>query len=132
MKYKSKTVEERFSYLHPKLKEILAEMDAYCLEHGVDFTLTETVTLPSEDAALGRKSDTHVSRRAADLRTRDWKDDFLRMFMAVMEHDFGHVGAINSQGKRQLLVYHDSGHGPHIHCQLSRDYWLPPIEGEEK
>jgi hypothetical protein len=57
-----------------------------------------------------------------DIRTRDWPEEFRELFIAEFSAKYGNMGAFSKDGKRNLLVYHDSGHGAHIHCQLDSKY----------
>ena len=122
MEFKTEKVKERFTDLHPRLQGICLEMAEYCRVNGMPFVLTETATTFEEDKALGRKSVTHSEGRAVDIRTRDWILPDRQVFMVHFNGRYGNLGALNSLGDRNLLVYHDSGHGAHIHCQLDTTF----------
>lgn len=133
MNFKNKTVESRFKDLHPTLQALCKYMDSYVRENELDFTLTETCTTPDEDKALNRVSDSHSTRRAVDIRTKDWPEWFREKFIKHFTEKFGEIGAVNAEGESRLLVYHDSGFGPHIHCQLERSrYSLPVVANFEE
>lgn len=118
IEFKTEKAQERFSEINPTLQAICHEMDEFCKRRGKPFVLTETLTTAEEDKALGRVSISHQEGRAVDIRTRDWPEEFRELFIAHFSGIYGSLGAISKDGKRNLLVYHDSGHGAHIHAQL--------------
>jgi hypothetical protein len=120
--FKNETVESRFGAINATLRSICLEMAEHCRQRGETFMLTETLTTPEEDKALGRVSASHQEGRAVDIRTIGWPAEFIELFIAEFSSRFGSMGAITKDGKRKLLVYHDSGHGAHIHCQLDSKY----------
>jgi hypothetical protein len=120
--FKDSKVKERFDLLHPELKSIALEMHFYCAVNVMPFVLTETATSPEEDALLQRKSKSHSESRAIDIRTRDWPDWFRLKFIAEFTTRYGDIGAISNTGQRNFLVYHNSGHGDHIHAQLDTTF----------
>lgn len=123
--FKSETAAERFEYLHPFLQEMLFEMIQWLSDRNIHGVITETVTTPEEDAALGRKSVSHQEGRASDLRTRDWPRNTVKEFLDHFNEKYLKHGATRaSNGQLALLVFHDSGHGEHIHIQLARSYAL--------
>jgi hypothetical protein len=97
-------------------------MADFCDKRGKDFILTDTMTSEAEDRALNRVSDSHNQGRAVDIRTTVWDKQFIDLFISSMIDKFGNLGAYSGDGARKLLVYHDSGHGKHIHCQLDTRY----------
>jgi hypothetical protein len=122
MKFKTEQVEKRFSNIHLTLVAMCRAMDEYCDLHGMEFMLTETRTTPEEDKALGRVSTSHAEGRAVDIRTKDWPEAFRTRFIETFTIRFGGMGAYSKDGKRNFLVYHDSGHGAHIHAQLDKTF----------
>jgi hypothetical protein len=122
IRFKSEVVKDRFFGVNATLRGVCVEMAEYCSRRGEAFTLTEALTTPEEDKALGRVSLSHQEGRAVDIRTTNWPTSFRELFMAEFSSRFGSLGAITKDGKRKLLVYHDSGHGAHIHCQLDSKY----------
>jgi hypothetical protein len=123
IKYKTKQVEERASGISKVLFSILIEMGYFCKARGHDFVVTATLSTPEEDQKLGRKSASHREGRAADIRTRDWPEAFLKTFIEEFEGKFGDYGAVSaSDGKRRFLIDKSKTTSPHIHAQLSRDY----------
>ncbi len=128
MKFKDSVVEERFQYLHPLLQTILKQMDDFAkAKYGIELTLTATCSTSDEDRALGRKSDTHRTRRASDVRTRDLPESLIAELCAVFRKKYGNLGAkLNNQA--QLIVYRPHGTGPHLHIQLNRKYAQPEMK----
>lgn len=122
MKYKSDEVKEGYDKIHPLLKEILLQADAWLKQRGHEMTLTETISNPKRDKELGRVSVSHSEYRAVDIRTNDFKKPLLVEFIAWINTKYVSFGAISlSTKKRVFAVYHDNGNGEHIHCQLGKD-----------
>lgn len=120
--FKGSKEKERFDLLHPRMKELCEEMAFYCATNEMPFVLTETVTTDEEDKALKRVSDSHRSHRAVDIRTREWPSEFREKFIKYFSEKYADIAATNSAGEKRLMVYHDSGFGEHIHCQLNREF----------
>ena len=93
-------------------------MNAYCDRYGIPFVITATVSTLEEDKALGRKSRTHREARAFDLRSTVFTEIEREEFMKHFEHKYQTAAAITSNGKRSLIVHHNSGHGDHFHIQI--------------
>lgn len=94
--------------------------------YGIELTLTATVSTGEEDKALGRISDTHRTRRAFDIRTKNLPDAFIAELIAYLSKKYGKYGAVVS-ALPKLVVSKDHGSGPHLHIQLSRKYALSPL-----
>lgn len=63
---------EMLTGLHPLLLMIFFDLVAYAqMQHGVDLTVTATLSTKEEDILLGRKSSSHREARALDIRTLD-------------------------------------------------------------
>ncbi len=121
--FKTQANFDGFFLMHPMAQEIAAYMIQQALAYDVAIpTITETKTSGEVDKALGRVSRSHEDGRAWDFRT--WNMDTWQR-EEIMKHTidkYGHLGAFNSAGVRCLLVYHNSGHGDHIHCQLDGSF----------
>jgi hypothetical protein len=125
MKFKTPEVEERFKDLHPMAQKIATEMDEWSVKNfNVELTLTTTCSTKAEDKLLNRVSDTHRTRRAWDIRTKDLSEDHISQLCAYFRKLYNKYGAV-ANGQRQLIVYRPHGSGPHLHCQLDRTYYLP-------
>lgn len=121
--FKSDRAFNRCLYLHPIALLILWDMWAYCFEHNLEFKVTETVTTLEEDMDLGRLSSTHRSARAFDLRNRSWSLWDIKRFENHFKDKYNEkYGAIDSNGKRRLIVSVKHGSGPHFHVQIDRKY----------
>lgn len=130
MKFKTDTVKDRFYLLHPMAVKIAMEMDQYAQEkYNIELTITSSVTTPQEDKELNRVSDTHRTRRAWDIRTKDLPDSLIAELCSVFRKKYGKLGAV-SNGQANLIVYRPHGTGPHLHCQLNRKHSLPIFQGE--
>jgi hypothetical protein len=130
MKFKSKLVEERFSYLHPKLKEIVVEMAQWLGSHyGINLVVTCSASTLSEDQDEGREHAGHRERRACDIRANDWEPAVVLAFETQFENKFRDFAATGVKtGRKNLVEFHGEGANYHAHIQLSMVYALPPIE----
>lgn len=120
--FKTERAMEGFNKLVPQLQELCEAMWFFCAENEQPFMITETVTTDEEDKALKRVSDSHRSHRAVDIRTRGWPSEFREKFIKYFSEKYADIAATNSAGEKRLMVYHDSGFGEHIHCQLNREF----------
>lgn len=112
-----------FSKMHPKTQEVAEFAIKQALNMGVENpVITETKTTGAQDKALGRVSQSHEQGRAFDLRTWNMNESQLSVLNALLLREYGHIGAWTKLGPRQLVVYHDSGHGAHMHIQLDRSF----------
>lgn len=122
MKYANDVVADRFSQMLPRTQELAIEMDTWSqTNYGIELTLTETATTWAEDKALNRKSDTHRTGRAFDIRTRDLPESFIAEFCAHFRKKYPTLGAIKD-GQYQLIVWKPHGSGPHLHVQIKRNF----------
>jgi hypothetical protein len=109
--------------LHPLLVDVMADMYTWAVDNELPFVITETVTTAQEDAKLGRTSASHRECRAFDLSSRDWKHDQIVEFVKHFNFKYSDIAAISKFAPvATLVVYHDSGHGPHFHVQIHAKY----------
>lgn len=127
MKFKDDVIENRFEDMAVLAKAIATDMDKWSQEnHGIELTITATTSTSQEDKELGRLSDTHRTRRAWDIRTRDLEEDFLKELIDYTNKKYGKYGAVVSAFPR-LIVDKSKTSSPHLHCQLSRKYALKEL-----
>lgn len=123
IKYKTPEIEAAAKDLDKKLFAILVEMGWFCASRNLDFVLTETVTTKEHDRKLGRVSNSHNEKRAVDVRTRDWPEQFTKTFVADFEKKYGHLGSKSlSDGKRRFIVDKSKTTQPHLHIQLGAEF----------
>jgi len=123
--FKTEKVYKGFFEMHFKAQEVCLYMIEEAKKLGVKAPMvTETVTNGQEDKALGRVSQSHSTKRAWDFRTWNMTTYQREELMKRTRAKYGHLGAFNKAGVRCLLVYHNSGHGDHIHCQLDSTFAL--------
>lgn len=118
MKFKHKEDMELFFKLHPYLILILSDMNLYCMNNDMEFIITDTISTLKEDLALNRKSTTHRTKRAADIRTRNWSQLEIKDFQSYFNHKYKDYAAYSKSGKPSLVVIHDNGNGTHGHIQI--------------
>jgi hypothetical protein len=127
--FKSNLVNTRFRLMNPKLQKIALDAYLYALSIGVDQPVfTETATTKAEDKALKRVSTTHHERRAFDFRVKDWSGEQIDAMIKYLTDKYNQIGAVQKDGSRKVVVYHDSGHGFHFHVQLDKTFALPEIK----
>jgi len=125
--FKDKIAEDRFTDMHPLAQKIAMEMDEFVFTNfGIHITITATVSTAKEDKLLLRKSDTHRTRRAWDVRVNDLPENVIAKLCAEIRKKYGKFGAVSGNAP-QLIVYKPHGTGPHLHCQLSRKYALKEL-----
>jgi hypothetical protein len=90
--------------------------------HGGHCVFTETKTTGTIDKALGRVSNSHEQGRALDQRTWNLRPESISLIINEVKTKYGTIGAISKDGKRNLAVHHNSGHGDHIHWQIDRSF----------
>lgn len=125
MIFKNHIVAERWSRVHPKLREIISDADRFALEHyGYELVITETATTLQEDVLVGRESATHRDlpyARAVDVRTHDMPKSLYEVLKAYLLDKYGKLGAISNSTMKPNLIYdREHGTGPHWHVQIQR------------
>lgn len=129
MKFKNQLVAERWSLVHPKLKEIAQDSDKFMQEHyGTEITIVEAATTDEEDKRVGRVSVTHRDKpwaRAYDMRTMDQKPEPLKMLKIYLLQKYGNLGAVvidkkTNKAVNNLIEDKPHGTGPHWHVQIKR------------
>jgi len=127
MKFKDDVVAARYDDMADLAKTVAEHMDNYAKEkYGIEIMLTATVSTKEEDLALNRESDTHRTRRAFDVRTRDLPETLIAELCSITRKKYGSYGA-SVKGAPSLVVYKPHGTGPHLHVQLNRKYALPVL-----
>lgn len=122
-KFKTLDVGQRARLLHPLLIDIMADMYQWAVDNSLPFEVTATVSTAAEDAALNRVSDAHLERRAFDLSIQGWTEDKIKEFTDHFNFKYADVAAIGgTSGRPVLVLYHNSGHGNHIHVQIHKRY----------
>jgi hypothetical protein len=122
LKFKDELAEKGFEKMKLTTKWLAVEMHLWALQHGVTLIFTATHSTAEEDKKLGRKSDTHRTGRAFDIRTKDLSPEFIEAFQTYFNTLYNEkMGAVTKEGPC-LIVYKPHGTGPHFHVQIRRDY----------
>lgn len=123
-----------FSLLHPALIMIYADMYLYAKEkYHVDLVITDTISTPAQDAALGRVSTSHQEGRAIDIRTK-YPNDALSVY-DVQElcnyintrWQYKKYHYMSRSGVKRLAYYH-THRGEHIHLAIHQNYSNPILQ----
>ena len=121
VKWKKIDLLDEFYQIDPRLQFILEDCARWVVASGYDFVVTALLSDAETDARLGRVSKSHQEGRAADVRCVGWPEEFIAKFIKFAEAAHGKDGAISAHdGQRRLVVFHNVGHGPHLHIQVSR------------
>jgi len=122
MRFKDETIEARFKDMHSLAQTIALDADEWSQKkYDIELTITATTSTTEEDRLLGRVSDTHRTRRAFDIRTRNLPEAFIAELISYLTKKYGKYGAVSS-ALPKLVVSKIHGTGPHLHIQLSRKY----------
>lgn len=118
--FKDNETRLEFPHIKKELQVILLACGEYCREWGYDCVVTDLLSDAFSDAKLGRVSTSHIEGRAADLRNKNWSEDFNTQFIKWLESQYGKMGAISkTDGKRRIVVDHE-GTARHLHIQIAR------------
>lgn len=120
LKFKDEVVAGRFDGCLPLLRNIVRVMADWCESRGVPFLITESRTTLEEDQRLQRTSKTHREGRAVDLSVQGWKSEDINAFVSYFCALYKDVAAVTTGGINRLVLYHNSGHGDHLHVQIRR------------
>ena len=119
--FKSLKAFERCAQLHPKVIEIMSDMCDWCLEKGLPFMVTSTVSTLEEDYQLKRVSTTHREGRAFDLSDHGWTKELTDEFILTFSKKYSMVAALSQVSlEPTLILHHDNGNGSHFHIQIKR------------
>lgn len=128
MKFKDDTIEARFVDMVELAQRISTDMDSWLQKaYGIELTITATTSTSSEDRLLGRKTDTHRTRRAWDIRTRNIDAHILEELKIYTLSKWGRYGAVVSNTPN-LIKDKSQTDQPHWHCQLNRKYALKELD----
>jgi len=118
IKFKNETDKELFFKLHPLLIMVLGDIANYFRDNGKEFLITATISTLEEDQKLNRVSSSHRTCRAVDVRTNGIDEMFLKNCQNHFNFKYRWLGAVDSYGNSQLIVYKPHGTGPHFHIQI--------------
>lgn len=122
VQFKELSKRDEFYQLDDRLQFILEDCSGWVTSHGYEFVITDMLSEEMDDIKLGRVSTSHRDGRAADVRTRDWPQEFVKKFLIFIDAAHGHHGAISfSDGKRRVAVYHKvTDNAYHLHIQVKK------------
>lgn len=120
IEFKNKLDQSLLFSVHPYLLVLIADASWFCYSHNQPFTITGTISTLEKDLKLKRKSDTHRTHRAVDIRIHDWTKAFTFELVAYLESKYGKQGAVTEEGKKKLIVVKPD----HLHIQLNREFSL--------
>lgn len=124
IKFKHRKDRKLFCSLHPVLLMIFSDLWYYAYDkHGVELTVTDTVSTERRDKRIGRKSSSHRDGRAIDIRTRDLDAFVMRDIMNYIneKEEYKKYHYVSYSGQERLAYYH-FGTGEHIHLAIHKRY----------
>ena len=122
VKFKDNSQRDEFFQLDDRLQFILEDCARWVTLNGFEFVITDMLSEEMDDIKLGRISTSHRDGRAADIRTKDWPEEFVKKFLIFIDAAHGHHGATSlSDGKRRVAVYHKvKDNVYHLHIQVKK------------
>lgn len=130
--FKTPKVGDRSKLLNPLCIDIMTDMYLWCLDQGLPFLVTETVTTEEEDSALQRVSRSHFERRAFDISVRDWAQTDGDLFIEHFNFKYQDVAAVSKASGKPTLVVDERAQktdasgkvlrSPHLHVQIHKRF----------
>lgn len=110
--------------IHPKLKQIVAFIAAYCKENNIKFVITSAIRSPERNTEVHAVSMTHVEGRAVDFSIREelgWNANLIQDLFRKVIRNYGEYGAYSLTGGKQIVIFsHNNGNGFHTHLQVRK------------
>jgi hypothetical protein len=102
--------------MQPALLILLTHTVLYCQEYNLPLKIT---SLKSDRKNVRAASKTHETGRAVDISTMGWTEYHINRFVFLTNRYYADIAAISaSDYKPRAAIYHDVGHGAHIHLQV--------------
>lgn len=121
LKYAKKL--EQITMIHPKLLMVLADMAWWCAKRNIDFVITDLLSSLKRDKKLGRRSNSHRTARAADIRSRTFSDDQKEEFVDYFNDKYAAIASVSrSDLTPRLVVLHGKGNNEHFHVSIHSKY----------
>ena len=110
-------------FMHPLIVMIMFDMSDWCYRRNIPFVVTDTISTVKKDLKLGRRSDSHRTFRAFDLRSRSFREEQLQEFMRHFNEKCEDVAAVSpSDHLPHLVVLHGEGDNEHMHISIHSRY----------
>lgn len=123
LKYAKKL--EQLTMVHPLLLMVLADMSWWCHKRNIDFVLTDLLSSLKRDKKLGRRSDSHRTARAADLRSRTFTDSQKEEFVDYFNDKYAYIASVSSSDLTpRMVVLHGDGANEHFHIAIHSKFSL--------
>jgi hypothetical protein len=131
---KDKNEIHELTIIHPYLLVVLADLVRFCHDSKYPAPIITSLCRTTEENELvGGESDTHVTRRAFDISSRNYSSDQIKNIVTYLNTSWVKYAAMNTQGQIRLAVHHKvPGGAPHTHIQIAKRYSLPEFTGEIK
>jgi hypothetical protein len=117
-KIKEDIILEDIQMLSPNLLVLFATVLNFAASRNLPVVVTSLVN--DRDGVVSQSS-THSGGRALDLSTRGWRTKDIEDIVKILELKHEDIAAISASTlKPRPAVYHDVGHGAHLHIQVRR------------
>jgi hypothetical protein len=131
-KFKDEKDMALFSFLHPALIMIYADMYLYAKEkYQVELVITDTISTPQQDRLLGRVSSAHQEGRALDIRS-NYKNLNVFQLNEIINYTnnkwaYKKYHYMSNSGVTRLAYLH-THKGEHIHLAIHKKFSNPIIQ----
>lgn len=119
VKFKDPKQGTTLMYLHPLIVMVMFDMASWCNSRGIDFVVTDTISTEKKDKKLLRRSDSHRTRRAFDLRSRTFSKTEQDSFIEFFNSKYDMIASVSaSDHVSRMVVLHGEGDNEHFHIAL--------------
>ena len=106
-------------FMHPLIVMVMFDMASWCNSRGISFVVTDTISTIKKDKKLGRTSDSHRTRRAFDLRSRNFSSVEQQAFIKYFNSKYDQIASVSESDLVSRLVdFHGEGDNLHFHISL--------------
>ena len=121
--FKEDKDDDEIATIHGLLLIVLLDMAYWHHDRNYEMTITDLVSTLEEDIELGRESDSHRTKRAADLRCKHLSDLDRRQFIHHFNTKYADIASVSrSDLVPRIVVEHGEGENRHFHVALNFKY----------
>lgn len=130
IQFKNNKDRELITYLNPIVIMIFADLCTYAKHrHGIELTVTQTLSTPEIDRRLKRVSPSHTQGRAIDIRTKDIDAFIVKDLVSYINSkpEYQQYHYTSHSGIKRLAYFH-IGSAEHIHLAIGSQWAVPTEE----
>ena len=109
------------------IRVVLIAVAGWLESIGLDAVVTSIL----DEAGISRKSSTHKTGRAVDIRTRDFPEGVAKKLTDWVNETFSTGAYFEADHAMKVAINHNSGYGDHIHIQVAARPLIINVEGGE-